>query len=398
MDESAGDVEFDDEQDTPLEVASVDRFSQAVLYSTDWTVETIVSQLTRGNIDLNPRFQRRDAWSPRNKSRFIESAVLGLPIPQIVLAEKPGERGKFVVLDGKQRLLTLLQYTGNSTGPRNEFGLSGLEARTDLTRKKYSHLNAQPDLVSDLNAFLNHTIRTVVIRNWPDTDFLHLVFRRLNTGSVKLSSHELRQAVVAGPFLDYVDDQTQDMPSLWALLGKREPDARMRDVELLVRALAFQLYLPEYGGRMKDFLDLVCGRMNDDWDASFPRAQALVSKFRDGLTVLVQIFGESGIARKPGSNSFNRAIFDALIFYCFSDPVRQAMAARPQAVRDAYHGIWERDQFAEAVESDTAGIPNTASRMGLWGAQLAHALGIHIPVPTENRDGDRSRLEYRGVE
>jgi hypothetical protein len=81
-------VEFDDESDeqdvaeelTPGSVA-------AVVTGTDWTTETIVSQLKRRNIQLNPRFQRRDAWKRDRKSRFIESLIVGLPIPQIVLAE-----------------------------------------------------------------------------------------------------------------------------------------------------------------------------------------------------------------------------------------------------------------------------------------------------------------------
>jgi Protein of unknown function DUF262 len=102
--------EFDeeaDEQDVSEQLApgSV----AAVVTGTDWTTETVVSQLKRGNIQLDPRFQRRDAWKRDRKSRFIESLIVGLPIPQIVLAESKRERGRFIVLDGKQRLLSILQ-------------------------------------------------------------------------------------------------------------------------------------------------------------------------------------------------------------------------------------------------------------------------------------------------
>lgn len=78
--------------------------------STDWTTETILNQLARGNIQLNPRFQRREAWTQVRKSRFIESLFLGLPIPQLVLAEQRGRRGAYLVIDGKQRLLALRQF------------------------------------------------------------------------------------------------------------------------------------------------------------------------------------------------------------------------------------------------------------------------------------------------
>src|SRR5689334_22460988 len=85
----------------------VEWFTGPTLWSTDWTTETVVSQLRRGNINLNPRYQRRNAWDNSRKSLFIESLVLGLPIPQIILAEEKGKKGSFIVIDGKQRLLAL---------------------------------------------------------------------------------------------------------------------------------------------------------------------------------------------------------------------------------------------------------------------------------------------------
>jgi hypothetical protein len=102
---------FDEDEDQELEGTDARRRSELeeiagiVVSGTDWTTETILNQLVRENIKLNPRFQRRDAWDVTRKSRFIESLILGFPIPQIVLAADEKERGKFVVLDGKQRLL-----------------------------------------------------------------------------------------------------------------------------------------------------------------------------------------------------------------------------------------------------------------------------------------------------
>src|ERR1700730_10854943 len=85
---------------------------RAVVSSTDWTAETIIGQLAKHNISLDPIFQRRDAWTLPRKSKFIESIILGLPIPQIVLAEAEDKKGSFVVIDGKQRLLSLQQFAG----------------------------------------------------------------------------------------------------------------------------------------------------------------------------------------------------------------------------------------------------------------------------------------------
>jgi hypothetical protein len=397
-----GEIEFIEEDDAELELAETKQFSDAVLHSADWTVETIVSQLTRLNIELNPRFQRRDAWNVRRKSAFIESLILGLPVPQIVLAEKKGQRGKYIVLDGKQRLLSLLQFTGNAAnGTKNGFRLSGLEARGDLARKSYAQLR-DPAFENDLNAFMNYTVRTVVIRNWPSYDFLHLVFLRLNTGSVKLSPQELRQAMFPGEFSNVVDDAAAASVSLSSLLGTNGPDARMRDVELLVRYLAFHFYLSAYPGRMKDFLDQTCEHLNNEWPVRHEAVQAAIAKFNAGAEVLIDTLGLDVVARKQGSRSFNRAIFDALIFFAADDQIRDAMSRNPETVRAAYAEISANPDFLLASESDTAGVPNTLARLALWGSRLREALGIHFAIPVLRphelgQDAVRTGIDFNGL-
>lgn len=73
------------EEDLNLDL---DKFNQAVIWSTDWTTETIFNQLKKGNIDLNPNFQRRDAWNNKEKSKLIESLMLGLPVPPPLFWQK----------------------------------------------------------------------------------------------------------------------------------------------------------------------------------------------------------------------------------------------------------------------------------------------------------------------
>ncbi|PPK75254.1 uncharacterized protein DUF262 [Methylobacter tundripaludum] len=375
------DIEFIEESDTELDVAQTHQFSEAVLHSADWTVETIVAQLIRGNIEMNPRFQRRDAWNIRRKSAFIESLILGLPVPQIVLAEKRGQRGKYIVLDGKQRLLSLLQYTGNAeTSDNNAFKLVGLEARTDLARKTFKALN-DPALENDLNAFMNYTVRTVVIRNWPSFDFLHLVFLRLNTGSVKLSPQELRQAMFPGEFSNRVDDAAAESTALRELLSRDSPDPRMRDVELLVRFLGFHFFLSRYTGRMKDFLDYTCEELNNAWPNRQLEIEAAIVKFNVATEQLIQIFGAEKVARKTNSRSFNRAIFDALVFYAADERILEAIQANPEATKAAMTTVLQDSAFLEASESSTAGVPNTLTRLRVWGINLRQSLNINFVVP-----------------
>ncbi|MFM6366846.1 MAG: DUF262 domain-containing protein, partial [Dolichospermum sp.] len=137
---------------------------------------TILDQLIRNNIQLTPRFQRRDAWDITLKSRFIESLILGFPVPQIVLAATQ-EKGKFIVLDGKQRLLTILQFYGRSDKniQNNAFALRNLEFRRDLIGKTYEDIRSDLFLSRDIDNLDNQTIRTMVLRNIKDENFLYKI-------------------------------------------------------------------------------------------------------------------------------------------------------------------------------------------------------------------------------
>src|SRR5258706_863861 len=203
MTESDTNVEFEDDfSDSDAGLVDASSVGEAVMFSADWTTETVLSQLRRKNIGINPRFQRRDAWPVAKKSKLIESLILGLPVPPIVLAEDRHQRGRYVVLDGKQRLLALLQFWGLGEGSKNAYRLSALDIRPDLAGQSIVDLDQDPAPTPTLIALLNQTIRTVVIRNWPSDEFLNLVFLRLNTGSTPLSPQELRHAISPGPFTD----------------------------------------------------------------------------------------------------------------------------------------------------------------------------------------------------
>ncbi len=80
-----------------------------VVYTLDWTVRTVIDQIdadpsdpaSTGVLVTSPPFQRRTAWDVERQSRFIESLMLGLPVPPLVLAESLRSEGQFYVLDGK---------------------------------------------------------------------------------------------------------------------------------------------------------------------------------------------------------------------------------------------------------------------------------------------------------
>ena len=265
--------------------------TSAVVTATDWTVETILSQLKRGNIELSPRFQRREAWVDSRKATFIESLFLGLPVPQIVLAERRDRRGSYIVIDGKQRLLSIRRFGVEDQDEEfTALALSGLMNKRNLNGHTWHSLQADSQFQDDITAYENQTIRTVVVRNWSDESFLYLVFLRLNTGSVPLSPQELRQALNPGPFINYADEYSSESSSIRNALGLNSPDFRMRDVEILIRFLAFADSIHTYNGNLKDFLDNLCKRFNKEWSTRESEIKGLVVQCDSAIDTTMSLF------------------------------------------------------------------------------------------------------------
>jgi uncharacterized protein with ParB-like and HNH nuclease domain len=197
---------WEEELDEDIQ-SNLQELANITVTSRDWTVETIVNQIKKGNIDLNPKFQRRNAWDDTRRSRLIESLIIGMPVPEIVLAENPVEKGAFIVIDGKQRLTSIVGFINADESEQQYWEkpkLKGLKTRKDLNGITFSDLENKSKYSSDLVRFFNHDIRCTIITSLKSQDVLYDIFYRLNTNSVPLSTQELRQVLNKGLFADYL--------------------------------------------------------------------------------------------------------------------------------------------------------------------------------------------------
>lgn len=380
--------EIEDQAEGFEDVAEVDNKTvlQSVVSGTDWTTETIISQIDKGNIQLNPKFQRRDAWENHRKSRFVESLVLGLPIPQVVLAESSTKRGSYIVIDGKQRLLSIRQFAAKpNDAVFKPLRLTGLSIRRDLHLATLESLRADPQRADDVAAFENQPIRTVVIKNWGTEDLLYQVFLRLNTGSVPLSPQELRQALHPGPFVGFIDEVSAESSGLRKVLKLKKPDFRMRDAELLTRWYAFRYYASEYAGELKPFLDRACETLNGQWTDKEGELRANLVEFEAAVATSFTIFGDHAFRKWTPfgyERPFNRAIFDIMTYYFAVSEIRNAAEAQAAAIEQAFKHLCERDaEFLASIERTTKSIAATTIRLGAWARELSRITGLEIAPP-----------------
>lgn len=383
QDESAAPLDPQEDESDFLVPGMPLTFNAAVAAS-DWTAETIVSQLRKGNIDLDPSFQRREAWQVRRKSQFIESLILGIPTPQIILAERLDRRGSYIVIDGKQRLLTLRQFTAGADDPDyKKFKLRGLLALPSLNGKTIEKLASEP--TNPLAAFENASIRTVVIKNWSSEEFLYEVFLRINSGSVQLSPQELRQALHPGPFTTALNEFTIESDAVRGILNLREPDFRMRDNELVLRYLAVRSNIQNYNGNLKTFLDDTTLRYNRNWSRDEDQVKQYFSDLESSIDCARDIFGEAAFKKWNGyqyESRINRAVFDVIsYFFSFPDIADSARAAAQHVVQ-AFKNLCENDpEFVLSVTSTTKSVDAVAIRFTAWQHALAEVIGAAVQYP-----------------
>lgn len=360
------------EDDLGLDAADI---QQLLVAPTDWTISVLVDLLRKRKIDLQPNYQRRVAWDEGKMSRFVESLFMRLPVPQIVLAEM--RPGVFAVIDGKQRINSLARFCLDDEAPLR---LSGCEYRADLNDKTYEEIQEYPAMEPSVDAFQNHTVRTVVVKNWKSDSLLYLLFLRLNQNSVTLSPQELRRALFPGKFMDWLDDKTAESSGMTSIF-KKVPDFRMRDMEVGTRFLGFHNFANQYAGNMKKFLNETSKNLSKDFDAQLDQLEEDWMQFEEGMSLASAIFGDDAFkSRQDGEyqRSPNRAVIDIMTYY-FADPaVRGAIdnEEKMTAVRKAFEDLCDNNmKFLQALQTSTKSTKATSQRFHEWGDALRGIIG-----------------------
>ena len=216
-------------------------------YGADFPVDGLVKRLQNGSIFM-PLFQRGFIWTYTQASRFIESLLLGLPVPGIFLS-KEYETQKLLVIDGHQRLRTLQYfYDGTFSDSEKEFALSGVLQQFD--RLTYKTLRSEDQRRLD-DSILHATI--VQQQNPPEDDSsIYYIFERLNTSGTQLSAQEIRACIYHGEFNDLLKklNENEVWRSVYGSINKR-----MRDQEIILRFFALYFNGSNYEKPMKEFLN-----------------------------------------------------------------------------------------------------------------------------------------------
>lgn len=205
-------------------------------------------------IIIKPEYQRLFRWSNEQRSRLIESILLGLPIPPIFLIEN--DDGVLELIDGLQRTSSVLQFLDNKAIDQPELRLEGCDIIKSLNELTFH------DLPTSLRLKLKRSpIRATIINKSGDPIVKYEMFKRLNTGGSLLSAQEIRNCssrmIVGGDsFYESIQEMARfpDFKSAIARLPESSIEKR-GDEELVLRFFAVTDYREGFKGNIEEWLD-----------------------------------------------------------------------------------------------------------------------------------------------
>lgn len=245
-----------------------------------------------------PEYQRNFVWDDYRKSRFIESILLGLPIPFIFYYENI-ETGRLEIVDGSQRLRTIQAFI------HENFKLDNLERLTKLNGFCFSDLTP-----SRQRKVRNKSIRGIVINHNADQDARQDLFNRINTSSKIASPADIRKGSLSGKFMDLIEDlASKDYFKKLAPRGKREKEREHE--ELVTRFFAYLHDMDNYKGVVETFLYNFVKKTNEEFDSNPQLSKDYEDEFKRTMDFVEQYF-PNGFRKAENAATISRVRFESI--------------------------------------------------------------------------------------
>lgn len=265
----------------------------------EFTIEIIVQKYLTGIEDgINdifiPDYQRAFVWEDSKQTKFIESIILGIPIPYIFTADMPD--GRLEIIDGSQRVRTLSRFLNN------EFKLANLEVLDKCNGMYFKDFST-----SRQKKINNTSLRMIVLSDKSDEDARFMLFERINTGSNLLNDMEKRRGIFQGKFLDFLSECAQS-PKFTSVAKFTELTRKRREPEeFVLRFFTFSDKYQEFTGKnLSIFLNEYLKEKNN----SFNKAD-LKKRFESMCDFVHKNF-PNGFLKSKGFKSTSKLRFEAI--------------------------------------------------------------------------------------
>lgn len=318
----------------------INQVSKKIEYSiSEFTIEILALKLERKELFI-PNYQREFTWEKERKSRFIESILMGLPIPFIFFWEK-SKTGKLEIVDGSQRLRTIHEFI------HGDLRLAGLERLHELNDFSYKDLKESRQL-----KFINKSIRGIILNSKADAIARLDLFERINTGSKTANSSEIRRGVLQGPFMELVTELAESKlfitltPIKESLVKERERE------ELVSRFFAYSDGIENYSNEVKSFIDNYIQTMNQ----KFTSDSTLKIQYQERFNKIMSFINDNfphGFRKSEASKAVPRARYESLAIGTY---LASQECENIDVLKENIDKLLSNQTFAKKVTSDGANV------------------------------------------
>lgn len=322
-------------------------------FGADYDVEGLVKRLTRGDIVI-PSFQRNYVWTINDASKFVESLLLGLPVPSVFFMREP-DTNKLLVIDGQQRLKTLEFFYEGFFKPSSDSESSKIFRLTKVLPmfegKTYRELTEAERIKLD-DSIIHATIIKQESPSSGDTS-MYYIFDRLNSTGRSLTPQEIRAAVDHGPFVNLIG-KLNGYESWRHIYGK--PSKRLKDQEMILRFLAFYFEYDNYKPPMRNFLNKFSQAKRKSSSDFLSECEAI---FKDMIDTAWKSLGNR--AFKP-DRIINAAVFDS-IGVGLAYRLREGSIESLDSIKLVHDALLRDEAYLAATSATTASEASVKTRM-----------------------------------
>ncbi len=259
----------------------------------DYAIDFLVAQFKEGEFFINSEYQRNFVWDVERKCRFIESILLGYPIPFMFFSDN--DDGRCDIVDGAQRISTLEAFLSN------DLVLSDLKKLTELNGFMFKQL---PPPIQ--RKFSKTTLRIIALEEGTSLEVRQEIFNRINTSALKLEKTEIRRGAYMGEFMRFMTECAEK--PLFRKLCPISEDSKKRyeDIELITRFFAYTNNYKAFEHEVSDFLDEFVERHKNHFD------KEIFEKEFDVMLNFVDKYFPNGFKRSTNGKFVPRARFEAI--------------------------------------------------------------------------------------
>ncbi len=305
-------------------------------YPVEVLVKLFLEGLENNTNDLFiPKYQRKFVWTIFQQSKFIESLILGLPVPYIFAADSKENEGRLEIVDGSQRIRTLEAFLNN------KFVLTGLKKLDKLNGFKFEDFP-----LSRQRRFKRKTVRLIALTDKATREVRKEMFERINSTPTTLSDMESRKGVYEGDFYYFLEKCAENEKfNRLCPIPKARAD-REEGAEMVLRFFAYSERHEQFVHIVKDFLDNYMEDRQTDFTEDF--ANELDKKFRNMLDFVDTHF-PYGFRKSKNAKSTPRVRFEAI-----SVGTQLALEEKPDLVPKDVTEWLGSEEFKKHTRSDAA--------------------------------------------